>query len=52
MDTAKLLFAVPVMNEMQFCFPSEPCKSAEAAILYVVFLVRKRRAVKRRARAS
>jgi hypothetical protein len=27
MDHRKIAVRVPVMNEMQFLFPSEPCKS-------------------------
>ena len=36
------------MNEMQFLFPSEPCKSLKPRPLYVVFLVEKDVRVERR----
>jgi hypothetical protein len=32
---------VPMMNEVQFLFPSEPCKPLQPRSLYVVFLVKK-----------
>jgi hypothetical protein len=39
---------VPVMNEVQFLFPSEPCKTLKPRSLYVVFLVEKDVRVERR----
>src|SRR6059036_14614 len=39
MDHREIAVRVPVMNEMQFLFPSEPCKSLKPRSLYVVFLV-------------
>ena len=39
MDYREIAVRVPVMNEMQFLFPSEPCKSLKPRSLYVVFLV-------------
>jgi hypothetical protein len=39
MDHREIAVRMPVMNEMQFLFPSEPCKSLEPRSLYVVFLV-------------
>jgi hypothetical protein len=33
--TPKLLFALPVMNELQFLFPSEPSKPPKPRSLYV-----------------
>ena len=35
----KISIRVPVMNEVQFLFASEPCKSLKARFLDVVFLV-------------
>ena len=32
---------MPVVNEMQFLFPSEPRKPLKSRFLYVVFLVEK-----------
>src|SRR5215472_6738358 len=48
MDHREIAVRVPVMNEMQFLFPSEPCKSLKPRSLYVVFLVEKHVRVKRR----
>src|SRR6185295_12417028 len=48
MDHRKIAVRVPVMNEMQFLFPSEPCKSLKPRSLYVVFLVEKDMRVERR----
>jgi len=48
MDHREIAVRVPVMNEMQFLFPSEPCKSLKPRSLYVVFLVEKDVRVKRR----
>src|SRR6516165_1018433 len=39
MDHREIAVRVPVMNEMQVLFPSEPCKSLKPRSLYVVFLV-------------
>src|SRR5215470_6673393 len=39
MDHREIAVRVSVMNEMQFLFPSEPCKSLKPRSLYVVFLV-------------
>ena len=39
MDHREIAVRVPVMNKMQFLFPSEPCKSLKPRSLYVVFLV-------------
>jgi hypothetical protein len=41
MDHREIAVRVPVMNEMQFLFPSEPCKSLKPRSLYVVFLIEK-----------
>jgi hypothetical protein len=41
MDHREIAVRVPVMNEVQFLFPSEPCKPLKARSLYVVFLVEK-----------
>src|SRR6476660_6383032 len=41
MDHREIAVRVPVMNEMQFLFPSEPCKPVKSRSLYVVFLVEK-----------
>jgi hypothetical protein len=48
MDHRKIAVRVPVMNEVKFLFPSEPCKSLKPRSLYVVFLVEKDVRVKRR----
>jgi hypothetical protein len=47
MDHREIAVRVPVMNEVQFLFPSEPCKSLKPRSLYVVFLVEKDVRVKR-----
>jgi hypothetical protein len=39
MDNRKIAVRVPMMNEVQFLFPSEPCKPLKPRSLYVVFLV-------------
>ena len=39
---------MPVMNEVQFLFASEPCKPLKPRSLYVVFLVEKDVRVERR----
>jgi hypothetical protein len=41
MDHREIAVRVPVMNEVQFPFPSEPCKPLKPRSLYVVFLVEK-----------
>ena len=48
MDHREIAIRVPMMNEMQFLFPSEPCKSLKPRSLYVVFLVEKDMRVERR----
>jgi len=48
MDHREIAVRVPVMNEMQFLFPSEPCKSLKPGSLYVVFFIEKDVRVKRR----
>ena len=47
MDHREIAVRVPVMNEVQFLFPSEPCKPLKPRSLYVVFLVEKDVRVKR-----
>lgn len=41
MDHREIAVRVPVMNEVQFLFASEPCKPPKPRSLYVVFLVEK-----------
>src|SRR5216683_6496099 len=48
MDHREIAVRVPVMNEMQFLFASEPCKPLKPRSLYVVFLVEKDVRVERR----
>ena len=48
MDHREIAVRVPVMNEVQFLFPSEPCKPLKPRSLYVVFLVEKDVRVERR----
>ena len=48
MDHREIAVRVPVMNEVQFLFPSEPCKPLQPRSLYVVFLVEKDVRVERR----
>ena len=48
MDHRVIAVRVPVMNEVQFLFPSEPCKPLKSRSLYVIFLVEKDVHVKRR----
>src|SRR5262249_37485 len=48
MDHREIAVRVPMMNEMQFLFPSEPCKSLKPRSLYVVFLIEKDVPVERR----
>src|SRR6516164_4420937 len=39
MDHREIAVRMPVMNEVQFLFPSEPCKPLKPRSFYVVFLV-------------
>ena len=48
MDHGEIAVRVPVMNEVQFLFPSEPCKPLKPRSLYVVFFVEKDMRVERR----
>ena len=48
MNYREIAARVLVMNEVQFPFASEPCKSQKQRFLYVVFLVKKDVRVKRR----
>ena len=48
MDHREIAVRVPVMNEVQLLFPSEPCKPLKPRSLYVVFLVEKDVRVERR----
>src|SRR5271165_3934223 len=48
MDHREIAVRVLVMNEVQFLFPSEPCKLLKPRFLYVVFFVEKDVHVKRR----
>ena len=48
MDHREIAVRVPVMNEVQFLFASEPCKPPKPRALYVVFLVEKDVRVERR----
>ncbi len=48
MDHREIAVRVPVMNEVQFLFASEPCKPLKPRSLYVVLLVEKDVRVKRR----
>jgi hypothetical protein len=41
MDHREIAVRVAVMNEVQFPFPSEPCKPLKPRSLYMVFLVEK-----------
>ena len=41
MDHRKIAVRVPVMNEVQLLFSSEPCKPLQLRSLYVVFPVKK-----------
>ena len=41
MDHREIAVRVPMMNEVQFLFASEPCKPLQPRSLYVVFLVKK-----------
>jgi len=41
MDHREIAIRMPVMNEVQFLFASEPCKPLQPRSLYVVFLVEK-----------
>jgi hypothetical protein len=48
MDHREIAVRVPMMNEVQFLFPPEPCKPLKSRSLYVVFLVEKDVRVERR----
>ena len=48
MDHREIAVRVPVMNEVQLLFPSEPCKPLKPRSLYMVFLVEKDVRVERR----
>jgi hypothetical protein len=48
MDHREIAVRVPVMNEVQFLLPSEPCKPLQPRSFYVVFLVEKDVRVERR----
>ena len=48
MDYREIGVRMPVMNEVQFLFPFEPCKPLKSRSIYVVFLVEKDVRVKRR----
>src|SRR5436190_20920614 len=48
MDHREIAVRVPVMNEVQLLFPSEPCKPLQPRSLYVVFPVEKDVRVERR----
>lgn len=48
MDHREIDVSLPVMNEVQFLFASEPCKPLKARSLDVVFLVEKDVRVERR----
>ena len=39
MDHREIAVRMPMMNEVQFLFPSEPCKPLKPRSVYVVFLV-------------
>src|SRR5262249_49728263 len=39
MDHREIAVRIPMMNEVQFLFPSKPCKPLQPRSLYVVFLV-------------
>ena len=39
MDHREIAVRMPVMNKVQFLFPSEPCKSLKPRSVYVVFPV-------------
>ena len=48
MDHGKIAVRVPVMNEVQFPFPSEPRKPLKLRSLYVVLLIEEDVCVERR----
>ena len=48
MDHCEIAVRVPVMNKVQFLFPSEPCKPLQSRSFYVVFVVEKDVRVERR----
>lgn len=47
MNHGKIAIRVPVMNEVQFLFASEPCKPLKPRFLDVVFFIEKDVRVKR-----
>ena len=47
MDHREIAVRMPVMNEVQFLFPSEPCKPQQPRSLYMVFFVKKDMRVER-----
>jgi hypothetical protein len=47
MDHREIAIRMSVMNEVQFLFPSEPCKPLKPRSLYVVFFVEKDMRVER-----
>ena len=47
MDHRKIAVRVPVMNEMQFLLPPEPCKPLKPRALHMIFLVKKDMRVER-----
>src|SRR5438105_3902295 len=48
MDHGKIAVRVPVMHEVQFPFPSEPCKPLKLRSLCVVLLIEEHVCVERR----
>lgn len=48
MDHCEIDVRMPVVNEVQFLFASEPCKPLKPGSLHVVFIVEKNVRVKRR----
>ena len=48
MDHREIAVRVPVMNEVQFLFPSEPCKPLKPRSVYVVLPIEKDMRVERR----
>ena len=48
MDHRKIAVRVPVMNEVQLLFSSEPCKPLKPRTLYVVLLIEEDVRVERR----
>jgi hypothetical protein len=48
MDHREIAVRVPVMNEVQFLLPPEPCKLLKPRTLYVVLLIEEHMRVERR----